>query len=320
MKILLTILFPFLLFGNVFTDRLINAKSGDFVVYENNKNASLFVFTKIDQDKITLEEISFPSYLNLGIKDIKHWVEKKAPGHTSWRIYELDKNTFDLIEAYSFKDQSHIAFPQDHFFLSTLLNLELKPLSDSSRRKVGSSPPRGKKDERKNWNPPIIIDGKKQKKDCVVFFAKWPKDHSDLSEKMMEIYFGKNHSFFPYWIEIHAAKTSFTTRVIDSGNQPFPIRNIPKRRPFFVKRPDIEDNQIKIHLNIPKYFQSIDIVATDLLESHQKLIPLTFKIEIDQENVLIKIEAKNLEKERPYRITIIPKEFTNYSCETTLVY
>jgi|GEM_PF-5791373 len=308
-------LFPCCLFSSFFEENISMAKPGDFVIYEQGKSASMLIINQIDNEKLVLEEICFPSYLKNKIRNPKKWVDTHAKGHTSWRIYELDRNDFSLIEAYSYKDSGHLLLNKQNFFLSKLLTLHLQKIPHSKRRKVGSL------EDRKAWNPPIITGGERQKPECDAYVGKWEKDGSELSEKKIEVYFSKDHSFFfPYWLEVEAAKTSFSIRVIDCGNHPFNKKSPPKRRPYFVRKPVVQKKSVELNLQIPKYYQEFTLEALDLTKPELPPVILTPSLNIDHENVHIIVDSKSFENNHPYRIILTPKNHPNIKTDTTFLF
>lgn len=315
MKIFALFLLPIALFSNFFEDRLPNAKNGDFVVYENNKNSSMLVINQIDDEKIILEEISFPSYLKNTIKDPKKWLENKAPGNTSWRIYELSRKTLELKEAYSYTQASHLLLNDQNFFLSKFFALNLTKVSDTHRRKKGT-PPKKKPDTRAYWDPPVYINGIKQKKSTTAFSAKWPEDGSKLANEKISMYFAEN-IFFPLWIEIEASRVIHPFKVTNSGNRDFIKKNLPQRRPYFTKKPYLTKDCVITELSVPKSLQPFDLVAVDATKVNSSILSISYKAEIKGEKVTIYLDTKNLSKGHLHRLILLPKNGSSISCETT---
>lgn len=313
MKILLLFLFPITLFSNFFEDRISYAKEGDFVIYEKDKNSSLLILQEINNQKIILEEITFPSYLKNRITDPKKWLDKNAPGHTSFRAYTIDRKSLELIEAYSYKDKGHLIIDQQSFFLSKLLSLELQEVPDLKRRKTGDYTI---KTNRPNWNPPVVIDGKRQRKPCKAFIANWPKDGSKLENKKIELYFAEN-TFFPVWIELEAARINIPFITTNSGNRSFTKKILPKRRPYFTKKPSLIKEKIVAEIIIPKIYQDFDLFITEP-GTNPKLI--SYESYIKGELVKIFVESKNLPRENSHTLMILPKTDPTLSCEISFFY
>lgn len=314
MKIFFILALPFALFATFFEDRIPYAKEGDFVVYENNKNSSMLIINQIDDKKIIIEEVSFPSYLKNKIVDPQKWLEQKAPGNTSWRIYELDRKTQNLTQAYSYTENSHLLLNEQNFFLSKFFSLNLLPVTESYRRKIGS--PTIKPDTRPYWNPPIYIDGIKHQKPSVAFYANWPNDGSKLENERINLYFIEN-SFFPSWIEIEASKIVSPFKVSNSGNRDFNKKTLPQRRPFFTKKPYLAKDKLIIELIAPKALQSFDLAVADLTNVKSHILNISYKTEITGEKVKIFLDTKNIQKNTPHRLVLFPKNAPDISCETT---
>jgi hypothetical protein len=313
MKILALLLLPIYLFSNFFEERIAFAKEGDFVIYEKDKNSSLLIFQKISDNKIILEEVTFPSYIKNKITDPKVWLDRKAPGHTAWRAYTIDRKSLDLIEAYSYKDKGHLVIDEKNFFLSKLLLLDLKEVPPLKRRKTGDYT---MKEKRPDWNPPVVIDGIKQKKPCKAFYATWPKDGSKLENKKIELYFAQE-TFFPYWIELEAARVNIPFKVSNSGNKNFTKNLPPKRTPFFTKRPLPVKEKILTEAMIPKAYQTFDLF---IIEPNKGPKPISYKSHIKGEMVKIFVDTKEIEKEKFYTLVLLPKSDPTLSCEISFSY
>lgn len=122
--------------------------------------------------------------------------------------------------------------PEANNILSKLLNLNLKPIPYSQRKKIGGRPTTASN----LWQPPIVVDGRKI--EGVAFDAwrtYWPKDGSDLSGKMIEVYVPEENdkypAYFPYWLQVSGFIGKAKIRIIDSGTKlispkpPLPRRN-----------------------------------------------------------------------------------------------
>ena len=83
----------------------------------------------------------------------------------------------------------------------------------------------GEPDLRKLWTPKVIFNGKTYTPPFQVFRARWPKDTTELSDKIIELYIPKPEKqeppecldYFPYWVEIVGKISKVKLRVIDSG-------------------------------------------------------------------------------------------------------
>lgn len=232
--ILLSLTFPLYVFcagKNILLERITHAHSGDFIVTEQGKSIAIIRVHSLMEDILTLEEISVPSHL---AKDInlkwQNWIDARAPGHTSWVMYEIDVKNKLLRECYSFTRSSFIQI-QDHFITSLFQQNFYKETSDM-RKKIGPPPMDGELDLRPLWNPPLMVDGKQiPKASFDAYQTTWPKDTSELSQKIIELYFPVKEEYpFPFWIQIHGDHGSVFARVIDSGkNLHSYYRDIPRR-------------------------------------------------------------------------------------------
>lgn len=241
-RIIITLLVLFLPFSlkaatTSFTlkDKYQKARSGDFIVTEQDHTYSLLFIREITEEHLLLEEIAVPdSQVNLKKIVWDQWVKAKAPGHTSWTLYEIDLSTGKLTEAYSYSKRGWLYLDTTQQFLSKLLSLPLTKLKLAERRKIGSKPISSEDDTRALWNPPLIFQGKKQAKPQFdVWKGTWPEDETPMSQCHVELYFSQqNETFpFPYWIEVKSPHYTFKMRTVDSGTgiEPHYTGPIPRR-------------------------------------------------------------------------------------------
>jgi hypothetical protein len=197
------------------------AQEGDFVVTAQASHYSLLFIRSLKEHTLSLEEISIPSnQIDLKKIDWKKWVAAKAPGHTSWTLYEIDRITGKLVTCFSFSRNGWLHLDNSEQFLARLLTLPLTPVPLSERKRIGPQPSTGEEDRRAFWTPPLTINGKKISKPSFdVLKAKWPADGSRLSLCQFEFYFSKEEPTFPfpYWLEVHSPHYAFKMRTIDSG-------------------------------------------------------------------------------------------------------
>lgn len=202
---------------------LSKAMPGDYLVTGQNKNFTLLIIRSKEGDKLSIEEITMPmSRVPKNSFSWRNWVLKGAQGHTSWVMYTIDLPTGAMGQAYSFTKNEWITIPQSQNFLSTLLNMRLRKVDDSERKRIGPPPSNDSLDKRPYWQPQLVVDGKVIS--GVSFDAwrtKWPKDGSDLSGKLIEVYVPKENdkypSYFPYWLQISGIVGNAKVRIIDSG-------------------------------------------------------------------------------------------------------
>src|SRR5262249_38677008 len=143
------------------------------------------------------------------------WVAKKAPGHTSWTLYEIDRKDGKLIECFSYSKNGWLYLDESEQFLTRLLTLDLHAVPEQERKRIGPPPVQGDEDRRGLWNPPLVAEGKKIAKPSFdVYKTRWPDDSTRLSLCFIELYFRNDEpSFpFPYWIEVQSPHYSFKMR------------------------------------------------------------------------------------------------------------
>lgn len=248
-------------FANSFQKRLAQAEKGDFLVTWQGHTKTLLRVQENHFPYLILEEINFPDTLQ--IEDWGKWLQKRAPGHLSWTLYEMDLSSQQILECFSVSRGSWVLVGEEENFLKYLLALPLKPLTKEERRKIGPSPNPGEVDRRAVWNPPLIIHGKKQASPSwTVYQTTWPKDNSPLSEKEIELYFPENPNFvFPLWIQIKSDLMSPWIRLVDAGKHLqtacFPL---PRRAPILQKK---KGSSFHYRVKAPKYCLDFDLVLQE---------------------------------------------------------
>lgn len=209
------------------------AESGDFLVAMQGKVLTLFRIEKNENQILYLEEVSIGSTVFKKQKTtFKSWFENGAIGFTSWNFYEIHLNTGKIIKSYNFLNGQWTEKPVLNSFLPTLLNLKLTKVPLNLRKKLGKS----SNGAPLYWQPKLQFEGQ-----CIeniffdAWFAKWPNDKSELSEKTIEIYTPENSSLYPaylpYWLEVSGMVGGAKIRMIDSGKNlksPHPLNNYGK--------------------------------------------------------------------------------------------
>ncbi len=220
------------LYGVTLKEKFTQALPGDYIVTSQSKNCSILFIRSLSENSLTLEEISFPEKA-YDLKEIKKWVAKGAPGHTSWVAYEIDLQDNSLKNSYSFDQRGWLYTQDGEYFLAKLLALPLNRKPQGQRKRIGPPPLNGEADQRAVWNPPLIRDGKKiSKPKFDVWSGKWPKDDTQLSGCEIEFYFIQSFAL-PYWIEIKSPHYTLKIRTVDSGEGlTSPFRLIPQKPPL----------------------------------------------------------------------------------------
>ncbi len=199
------------------------AKVGDFIVTSQNKTFTVLLIDHITENEIALEEITVPcNCLSLSDFSWKNWIAQNAPGHTSWVRYVINTSSGEMKEYFSYTKNGWYTLSDEDNFLSTLLNLKLRKISITERTKVGPRPPRNAPDNRSYWQPKLVFEGRVIP--GITFDAWrtfWPKDRSELSGKIIEIYLPQNPglypAYFPYWLQVSGIVGKAKVHIIDSG-------------------------------------------------------------------------------------------------------
>ncbi|MBA2369812.1 MAG: hypothetical protein H0V82_12460 [Candidatus Protochlamydia sp.] len=219
----------FLFFGREFLpaqrlylkENLQRARRGDYLVIASNKTQTLMHIYDKQPNVITIEEIAVPEGRAPKRMAWKDWIQQNAPGNTSWVMYEIDLQSGQMVRYFSFTKNGWYSIPDADNFLSKLLNLSLTKIPEDERKRAGPKSSSGP-DLRPLWQPRMIVDGRPINK--VQFDAwrtRWPRDSSELSGRVIEIYLPQESqvypSYFPYWLQINGAIGRAKVRIIDSG-------------------------------------------------------------------------------------------------------
>ncbi len=201
-------------------ENLQRARPGDYIVMVANKTVTLMHIYSRQDPFLIVEEIAAPFTRQSTQMDWKSWIRNGAPGHNSWVMYEIDLRSGRMERYYSLSKGHWYAVADVDNFLSKLLNLRLQYIPEKERRKVGVklATERGAP----LWQPPLKVEGQTIR--GILFDGwrtRWPKDGSDLSGKIIEIYLPQDSyaypAYFPYWLQIQNSIGKSRVRIIDSG-------------------------------------------------------------------------------------------------------
>lgn len=205
-------------------DNLKNAHPGDFIVIAQDNNYTLLHIRKNDNDKMVVEEIAITAARYQQQKLWwKEWVEKGAPGNTSWVVYTINLTNGHINDYYSVTRKAWCEVPQADIFLSKLLMLRLRRLAADERKRVGPPPAIGSPyDWRPFWQPKMVFEGREV---ANVRFdawrAIWPRDNSPLSGKQIDVFIPEDNqkypTYFPYWLQVTGIVGKAKIRIIDAG-------------------------------------------------------------------------------------------------------
>ena len=276
-------------------ERLKEAKSGDYIVVEANKMVSLIAIRSKTPETLLLEEISLPANMQKP-SSWGEWVQKRAPGHTSWSMVEIDLSSHKILECFSFSRSSWIQVSQKESLLATLLSLPLKPVDTSLRRRIGPAPLDGEADRRRIWNPPLVYEGQKEQAEFIVFHGAWPQDNSPMAGNEVTLYFDKAHKLpFPAWIQVETDHLAGSLRVIDSGKGlPSLHHSIPRRVPEFVGTAEKTKSGLRLNVKSPAYYRSFELYAVDITSREKEICPIMHSLKADEEE-LVQIEIDETE-------------------------
>jgi hypothetical protein len=307
-------------------ERVMKAKSGDYLVAESNQSITLLCIRSIAPKSLVLEEITAPA------KQLKErpaswadWIRNKAPGHSSWSMLEIDLESGEITECYSFSRNAWVQLSPGESLFATLLQVPLKPIPERERRRIGPPPEAGESDFRKIWQPPLVFEGKKREQAKFdAFLADWPQDGTELAGKTVTLYLDRDVQFpLPLWISVESTHAIGNFRAIDSGrNLPSVYRSLPRRVPQFVGVPQKTEKGLSLTLKSPKYFREFELFAIDVTKREKQIFPIAHSlakgegglltIEIDQDEL-----RQVLEDDHRYTWLLVPAGHSDSYTETT---
>jgi hypothetical protein len=310
-------------------ERFARAQAGDFIVTAQESNYSLLFIRSITTDILLLEEVSVPTH-QVDVKKIhwKEWMSHKAPGHTSWTLYEIDRKSNKLVECFSFSKNGWLFLDEAEQCLTRLFSLPLDLVPSNDRKKIGPQPASDEEDRRALWNPPLIVEGKKMAKPSFeVLKTQWPDDGSRLGCCDIELYFVEDFPF-PYWLEIQSPHYAYKMRTIDSGRNLFsPIGGLmPHRAPHILSQAQKGTDLWKLFIKTPSYFQKLQLFVIDLTGESKATIPIPFHIQngSNQEELILEMAAEDLNKvlqnQHRYRWVLIPEASSEIYIESEEVF
>lgn len=296
-------------------NRFEKAAAGDFIVALHEQTYSLLHIHSKTDNAVIIEEVSVPKHLiQPSSINWKEWLLSDAKGHSSWIFYELSYPEMKLNDAFSFSSNAWLEKEQQVF--ETLFSLPFEKVPYRERKKIGPAPTGDSIDHRSVWHPPLIKRGKIIK--GALFDAwrcTWPRDGSDLSDKVIEIYLAKDFSidYYPFWLQLSNAFAKAKIRVIDSGH------GLRSAKTFFPRRPPILLNQgvfgekdFSISFKSPAYYLNYQIWA--LSEDTQEIISLQAELvyeEADKKSLHVSEQelAKKLKRGSFYRFMIASLDY-----------
>lgn len=225
---------------------------------------------------------------------------QKAPGHTSWTLYEIDQRSGQLVECFSYSKNGWLYLDASEQFLTRLLTLPLHPVPQQERKKIGPQPLNGEGDHRSLWTPTLVIEGKKVAKPIFeVVKTQWPDDGSRLALCSIELYFDKGFPL-PYWLEVHSPHYTFKVRTIDSGHTLVsPMTGpMPHRPPQIVGLAQKGKELWKLGVRTPAYFQKLHLFALDLSGLAKVTIPVPCVAKGGPQNEEMTLEISTSELDR----------------------
>src|SRR3990167_5355909 len=293
-------LFSFHLFANApfFEERLKSAEPGDYWVVAGGKMVTLLSIQSIEKNSIIFEEISIPEekgkMLSLSWPD---WIKKKAPEHSSWSMFEVDRTSGEIIECYSFSRGAWLQLSPRESLIATLMQLPLMQVPKVDLRRIGPPPLAGEVDHRKIWQPPAIFEGKKTSFLFDAYQTFWPKDGTELAGQKLLLYFDKDIQFpFPFWIQIETTHAQFSLRTLDARKHLLsPHKSLPRRIPEWVGQPLKNEDGLRLALKSPKYYREFELFAIDVTKKEREILPIDFSlIQKEGDLLLLQIEEEIL--------------------------
>ncbi len=307
----------FFLSSFTMADRLFNAKKGEYIVTEQDKNFSLLLVREVQKESIILEEVTIPTNkISTKKQSWETWMAEGAKGHTSWTQYEIDADSLELIECYSFSKKGWLYLEESEHFLSGLLSLKLSRVPPTERKKIGPSPSSGELDQRPFWNPALLINGTKTKLPCDAWRGSWPKDETLLSSCQITLYFpSEDTTAFPLWIEANNGHFSYAIKIIHTGKNlsSFIKSSLPRRPAQITKQITKTQDFVELSIKSPAYYKKFSLFAFDLVLPSERIgpIPFTFEKKDVKESLSFQIKNSDLSKvfrkDHKYKWVLVPE-------------
>ena len=284
-------------------DGLREASEGDYIVTAQERNYTVLLVTRKDEQTLTIEEISVPeTRFPRGTPSWRQWVEQGAHGHTAWVSYEIDAGSGKVLQQYSFTRNGWCDIHQAENFLSTLLSLRLHPVEDRHRKRVGPLPVQAHRDNRPFWSPRMVVEGQIQRGVPMrPWKTRWPNDGSELAGKIIEVYLperdGPYPRYFPYWLQVSGVVGKANMRIIDAGQGlRSPKASIPTRPLSFLNNGDLQDGSLILWVVAREHQTSLDLRAVQV-SSKAEGIPLRYSLQRgDQPHTLmLRVPADELQ-------------------------
>ena len=294
----LFLLFSSHCFGLTLLDKFLIADCGSYIVTEQNRTCTLLHLHSKTKDELVLEEVSIPSHLAKQI-EWKKWIQAGAPGHTSWVMYAINTEYLTASECYSFSIENFLVTETFDTFLSPLLTLDLKEVSEEKRKMIIPAARPGEVENKKLWGPTLYRSGEKVNNPIYdVYETVWPDDDSELSGKRLTLYFDHNQPLFPfpYWMQLKNGAMKFKIRALDSGNDLVsPHKTLPRRRPFFMKKIEKKEGNMLLFLTAPLYYSAFKLYAVDMTTNPRNTQNIPFKLSRIKEELTLSINDNTLD-------------------------
>ena len=107
-----------------FQEKFASAKEGDYSVTALEGHYCLLLIRALTPTRLLLEEVTVPErQIDLKKQNWQKWLNQKAPGHTSWTLYTIDRKANRLIDCFSYSKNGWIVLGEGEQFFCKLLSL-----------------------------------------------------------------------------------------------------------------------------------------------------------------------------------------------------
>lgn len=301
-KFIVALFFIFLtsnIYALTIKEILKKGSAGDYIVTYQNKTYSLILIEENLNNQLIIQEISVPDdQINLKTINWQNWVLSSAPGNISWISYEIDLQTNQIVDCFSFSRNCWINFSEADNFLIHILDVPLKDVPIKDRKKIGTPPLDDTVDRRSLWTPPLVVNGEKIKNTYFeVMQLTWPKDGSDFAGKTLDLYFDKDFSFpFPYWMQLNTTHISIILRSVDSGKNLIPPKTLKAQSfPKFIGKELETTDSIELCLKKPDYLSDkFKLYAIDISAKPKRISPIKFSYVKNGDILILHIPTNQL--------------------------
>lgn len=201
-------------------EKISTAQTGDYALLKQDKNLSFLCIKQKTFTHLVFEEICLPENFPYQTNDWQQWYASEAPGCTSWFRFTMNLEDGVIESLYNTLENKEVQIGSSNTVLKYLFFLKFDRIPHYQRKRLGSRS--NTPFDKTIWHPPITVKNVAEKLPSSSWRTTWPKDHSSLSGKTIEMYLIDSEStqyptYFPVWIEVSGNMTMIKLRALEVG-------------------------------------------------------------------------------------------------------